>query len=70
MLSSADFFQNELFRKIISKISLDPDQDGHSVGPDLGPNCFKVYQRTHASVNQVSQLFHFITFFETFNLNK
>ena len=21
--------------------SLDPDQDGHSVGPDLGPNCLQ-----------------------------
>ena len=21
--------------------SFDPDQDGHSVGPDLGPNCFQ-----------------------------
>ena len=43
--SSADFFQNSLFRKIpsgavkirVSK-SLDPDQDRHIVGPDLGPN--------------------------------
>ena len=28
---SADNFAN----------SLDPDQDQHSVGPDLGPNCFQ-----------------------------
>ena len=26
--------------------SLDPDQDRHSVGPDLGPNCLKGYQQT------------------------
>ena len=43
-LSSADFFQNHLFRKILSGIpsvanSLDPDLARHFVGPDLGPNC-------------------------------
>ena len=42
-LSSADFFQNQLFQKILSHIplvssSLDPDQAQHFVGPDLGPN--------------------------------
>ena len=31
LLLSADNFAN----------SLDPDQDQHSVGPDLGPNCFQ-----------------------------
>ena len=41
------FFQNQLFRKIISRItirvsnSLDPDQAGHFVGPDFGPNCLQ-----------------------------
>ena len=46
-LSSADFFQNKLFQKKNSKITisvsngLDPDQDRHSVGPDLGPNCLQ-----------------------------
>ena len=47
LLSSADIFQNELqcisinsFRNTIRvSNSLDPDQDRHSVGPDLGPNC-------------------------------
>ena len=48
LLSSADFFQNKLFRKIISRIlsvsnlsvsnGLDPDQDCHFVCPDLYPN--------------------------------
>ena len=47
-LSSADFFQNQLFRKILSGIpsvsnSLDPDQarlfvEPEIVWPDLGPN--------------------------------
>ena len=46
-LSSADFFQNQLFRKKFSGVtikvsnSLDLDQDRHSVGPDLCPNCLQ-----------------------------
>ena len=45
-LSSAIFFKNQLFRKILSEIpsvsqSLDPDQAQHFVGPDLGPNCLQ-----------------------------
>ena len=45
-LSSANFFQNQLFQKILSWIpsvsnSLDPDQARHFVGPDLGPNCLQ-----------------------------
>ena len=43
LLASADFFQNELFQKILSGTlsecqtnSLDLDQDQCSVGPDLG----------------------------------
>ena len=42
------FFQNLLFWKILSGMhtiivsnSLDPDQVWHSVGPDLGTNCFQ-----------------------------
>ena len=43
LLSSADFFQNLLFHRILSgttRVSdgLGPDQDRCSVGPDLGPN--------------------------------
>ena len=43
-LSSADFLQNQLFRKIVSGIpsasnSLDPDQAQYNLGPDLCPNC-------------------------------
>ena len=46
VLSSGDFFQNQLFRKIISGIpsmsnSLDSDQARHFVRPDLGPNCLQ-----------------------------
>ena len=43
LLSSADFlkiyfFENS-FRNIIRvSNNLNPDKDGHSVGPDLGPN--------------------------------
>ena len=45
-LSSADFFQNHFFEKILSgkpsvSNSLDPDQALHFVGPDLGPNCLQ-----------------------------
>ena len=41
---STDFFQNELFEKILSGTlsnSLDPDHGRHSVGPDLGTNCLQ-----------------------------
>ena len=47
MLSSADFFSKltflkNSFRNIISlSNSLDPDQDGHPVSPDLGRNCLQ-----------------------------
>ena len=46
-LSSADFFQNQLFPKTSFRITIresnssDPDQDQHCVGPDLGPNCLQ-----------------------------
>ena len=43
-LSSADFFQNQLFCNSFRNIirvsnSLDPDQDQHNVGPELDSNC-------------------------------
>ena len=53
-VSSADFFQNQLFRKALSGIpsvsnSLDPDQAQHYVGPDLCPNCLqKIINRRHS----------------------
>ena len=39
-------FQNYFFQIILSGIlsvsnGLDPDQDQHFVGPDLGPNCLQ-----------------------------
>ena len=45
LLSPADLFQKfseKNFRNTIRvSNSLDPDQDQHSVGPDLGPNCLQ-----------------------------
>ena len=40
-MSFADFFQNliNLKKNIRMSNSLDPDQVGQFVGPDLGPNC-------------------------------
>ena len=39
-LSSAHFFQNLLFKNTFRVSNeLDPDQDPHSVDPDLGQNC-------------------------------
>ena len=51
LLSSANFFQNQLFRKSSFRNttwvsnSLDPDQTRHIVGPDLGLNFCKDYQQ-------------------------
>ena len=47
LLSSADSFQNKYIQKILkekNKVSncLDPDQDQHSVGPDLTQICFQM----------------------------
>ena len=51
-MSSADpFFK--LFKKSISGTlsnSLDPDQDRHSVGPDLGPNCLQKQKSVQVSL--------------------
>ena len=40
-LLSADFFQISFLEKPSKSHSLDPDQDKHYVGPDLGPSCLK-----------------------------
>ena len=45
-LSPADFFQNHLFQNSFKNTirvsnSLDPDQVGHFVWPDLVPNCLQ-----------------------------
>ena len=45
-LLSADFFQNNIFKKILSGIPsgyhrFDLDQAQRFVGPDLGPNCLQ-----------------------------
>ena len=51
-LSSVDFFfQIYPYRNIIRVLNgLDPDQDQHSVSPDLGPNCLKSYQQMTETV--------------------
>ena len=44
LLSSAIFFQNKLFKKILSGTlseCFDSDQDGRSIGRDLGPYCLQ-----------------------------
>ena len=42
LLLSADFLQNNSFMSTIRvSYSLEPDQDRHFVGPDLGPNCLQ-----------------------------
>ena len=48
LLSSVDFFSKLTFSKknlsgaLSEYHSLDPDQDQHSVGPDLAPNCLQI----------------------------
>ena len=49
-MSSAEFFQNQLFRKNLSGTlsesnRLDLDQDRHFVDPDLGPNCLQRFDQ-------------------------
>ena len=41
VLSSADFLKSNLAGSLSVSNGLDPDQDRHSVGPDLGPNCLQ-----------------------------
>ena len=58
-LTSADFFKMNFFPKknafrntirVSNKIG--PDQDGHSVGLDLGPNCKGCQQTTEFSASK------------------
>ena len=37
--------------------SLDPDQDQHSVGPDLGPNCLQRLSADDTSRQKVDRVF-------------
>ena len=42
LLSCADFFN--IFKKFFQEHylnGLDPDHEGHFIGPDLGPNCLQ-----------------------------
>ena len=60
------FFQNHFFENSFRNLtrvsnSLDPDQDQHSAGPDLGPNCLKDYQqmtKVATSQERVNVLVH------------
>ena len=56
LLLTADFFSELTFSEnsfghiIRVSNSLDPDQDRHFVGPDLGPNCLQrlsAYNKSH-----------------------
>ena len=50
-LLSANFFSKSTFSKNSFKVSngMDPDQDRHFVGPDLGPNCLQRLSTNHMS---------------------
>ena len=37
-----NFFKKLFYEYFLSVKQLDPDQDRHSVGPDLGPNCLQI----------------------------
>ena len=60
-LSSADFFQKFFFLKnsfrntIKVSNSLDPDQAGHFVRPDLGPNCLQSLSADDTSRQRVNE---------------
>ena len=61
-LSSADFFQNQLFRKILSGIrsvsnSFDSDQARYFVWHDLGPNCLQMLSADSTSRQRVKKCF-------------
>ena len=58
LLSPAGYFQNIFFPTNSFRVSksLDPEQDWHSVGPDLGQNCLVISRYSLASLSK--QLFH------------
>ena len=41
IFSKSTFLKNSLMNTIRTSNSLDPDQAGHFVRPDLGPNCLQ-----------------------------
>ena len=41
LLSSASFSKNSFRSTVSVSNNLDPDQDRHFVGPDLGPSCLQ-----------------------------
>ena len=56
-LSSADFFQNQLFQKIIWLSNrLDPDQTWHCVEPDLGLICLQGFEQTTKVGKQLMEI--------------
>ena len=53
-IAFADFFQKQLFRKILPGIpfvqnSLDPDQARPNVGTELGPSCLQMLSAGNTS---------------------
>ena len=54
---SESTFSPQKIRSIISvSNSFDPDQDRHSVGPDLGPNCLHCYQQMSITCKELTRV--------------
>ena len=62
LLSPVDFLKIIFFKKFRNNIrvsnSLDPDLDGHSVGPDLDPNCLQRLLAEDQGKNQTPMLIY------------
>ena len=82
LLPSAELFQNQLFKKILSgtlsNLSniLGPDQDRLFVGPDLGTNCLQrlsadgISCRLQRKSYQKENLYHYPTELKYIRLSK
>ena len=53
--SKSTFLKNSLRNAITVSNSLDPDQDRHYVGPDLGPNCLQWLSADDTSRQRVNR---------------
>ena len=53
LLSSADFFLITFSIILSGTLSLEPDQDRHSVNPDLGLNCLQGFSADNKSRSQL-----------------
>ena len=68
LLSSADFFQNQLFKKFFQEYHQSVKQFGsrsgrHIVGPDLNPNCLQRLSADGSSRPTLCLLRNFACFF-------